>query len=187
MRTLKINKNSILTSLIKLQVFIYIICLSAISSGHDNDLNNSEGNSGFKRRSLFINTGFLYGCGALGGEVEYGVFNKIGLQIGAGFFGLNTGANFHIYSSKRHDISIGGLTDYLPGIKSVVPELNIGYRFFPGKKDRVGIAMRCGIATAIKDNMIKDGKRLIEFKKGRPFLTYAIGVSIKAIKGIPNR
>ncbi len=176
-----------MTSIIKSQFYLYFICFSAISSGHDNGLKKSDCNSGFKRRSLFVNAGILYGCGAFGGEVEYGIFNKIGLQIGAGFFGLNTGANFHIYSVKRHDISIGALSDYLPGIKSVVPELNIAYRFFPGKKDRVGIAMRCGIATALKDDTIKDGKRLIVFKKGRPFLTYAIGVSIKAIKGAHKR
>jgi hypothetical protein len=141
----------------------------------------------FKKGSLFVNAGILFGCGAFGGEAEFGIWDKLGLQAGAGLLGLNAGSNFHIFSTGRNDLTVGMLADYLPGIKTVVPEINLGYRFFPGKKGRVGLSLRCGLAFSTVDDSIEDGDIRVTFKKGYPFLMYAVGVSIKAIKDVFGR
>ena len=173
-----------IAALIRFVLFIIVSFDLSFSADLDKDtISVNSTIEGFKKGSLFINAGILYGCGAFGGEVEFGIFNKIGLQLGAGLVGLNAGPILHIYSNGRHDITMGLLIDYLPGIRSIAPEMNIGYRLFPGQRGRVGIAMRCGSALSTTDTMIKDGKRTIIFEKGRPFLTYAIGVTVKAIKG----
>jgi hypothetical protein len=168
----------------KTPLLLFTISLTGLANSNTNpNLPISTKGDGFQKGALFVNAGILYGCGAFGGEVEFGVHNSLGLQIGAGLLGLNAGPILHIHSTQRNDITLGLLAGYLSGINAVVPEVNLGYRFFPGQASRVGIAMRCGIAISTTDTQINDGNIVIQFKRGRPFLTYAVGVTVKAIRG----
>ncbi len=137
---------------------------------------------GFKQGSIFVNAGFMYGSSLIGGEFEFGLARFLGLEIGGGFVGANAGMNLHVLPKKHLDLCLSALADYMPALEAVLPDFNLIVRGFFGSSARVGICGRIGVAICTVNKSVGAYQITVEYKRGAPMLTYALGVAIKAKK-----
>jgi len=129
----------------------------------------------FRTGSIYLNAGVLYGSSLAGIDAEFGVNRVIGFIVGGGFVGLNAGMTFHVLSKKHIDLFIAATGDYMPGLKTVVPDISFNVRGFFGKRARAGVCGKIGIAVVTVNRTLNG----LHYEAGMPMLTYAIGVPIK--------
>jgi hypothetical protein len=104
------------------------------------DITDSRGKLSFHKGSQILNPGIAYGGSYLGVEYEYGLLNYLGIEMGAGYPGINVGFHIHCRRSKHVNLYFAPNLLVMPLDDSYGPFINLGSRFYFGTSARVGIS-----------------------------------------------
>ena len=168
--------------------FTFILMVAAISFASETEIIGSDDSQGYSRStepqnvntasfhkgSHILNPGVGFGNSILGIEYEYGIVDFLGIEIGAGFIGMNVGPNFHVLRTKHVDLYFAPNFAFVPGLV-YMPGLNFGSRFYFGQAAKVGISGMIGFGFIA--NSVTSGN--VHYSPGQLEINVGLGVPIR--------